>query len=321
MLFKYKLNKRIARDLWNRNSLSFIALILIFILSIFVPRFLSFTNISNIIRQSAFNAIIAAGMTFVILSAGIDLSVGSIVAVSSCVTAGFLKAGHPILVSILIGIGIGFIIGLVNGILVSKVNIPAFIATLGTMGIGRGIALVYTQGAAVSGLPVSFLFLGRFSLFGFPLVIYVVIIVYIISFLILKYSLFGLHVYATGGNEYAAYLSGVKVQKVKTICHIISGSFSAISGILLTARLNSAQPVLGIGYELDAIAAVVIGGTSLFGGKGSIIGTLLGALIMGMVRNSLNLLDVSSYTQQIVIGIVLIIAVGINVMGIKKITK
>lgn len=317
MLFKNKISKNIVEDIWEKYSLFLITIFLTTILSLFAPRFLSFKNLSNIVRQSSFNAIIAAGETFVILSGGIDLSVGSIVAISSCVTAGFLKAGHPILLSILIGIGVGCLLGLVNGILVAKIKIPPFIATLGVMGIGRGLALVYTQGRPISGLPATFLLLSR-SIWGIPLVIYLVIIFYIVSSLILKYSLFGLHLYATGASEYPAYLSGVMIKKVKMITYVISGGFASIAGILLTARLNSAQPVLGVGYELDAIAAVVIGGTSLFGGKGRITGTLLGALIMGIIRNGLNLLSVSSYSQQIVIGTVLIIAVGMNVMNFNK---
>ena len=256
----------------------------------------------------------AAGATFVILTGGIDLSVGSILAFTSCLAAGLMIDNYSPLVAVLVGIFFGCLMGLVNGTLVSILHVPPFIATLGMMGIGRGAALVYTEGRPISGLPTSFVTgLAGKILAILPVAIPLMILVYLVSYFVLKYSVFGLHVYATGGNEPAAFLSGVRTRLVKCYVYIISGGLAALSGLLLTARLNSAQPVLGIGYELDAIGAVVIGGTSLFGGEGKIFGSLVGALAMGIIRNGLNLLNVSSFWQQIVIGLVVVIAVALSV--------
>ena len=300
--------------LWESYSLVFVTLGLVILLSFLTPRFLSFSNILNIITQSSFNAIIAAGATFVILTGGIDLSVGSIVAFTSCLSADLLMKSFPPVFAVLAGIFIGCVMGLVNGGLVSVLNVPPFIATLGMMGIGRGAALVYTEGRPISRLPDSFVTIFSGKILGVvPIAIPLMFLVYFVSYLVLKYSVFGLNIYATGGNEPTAFLSGVRTRLVKCYVYIVSGGLAALSGLLLTARLNSAQPVLGIGYELDAIGAVVIGGTSLFGGEGKIVGSLVGALAMGVIRNGLNLLNVTSYWQQIVIGLVLIIAVALSV--------
>jgi ribose/xylose/arabinose/galactoside ABC-type transport system permease subunit len=284
------------------------------------PHFLTVSNLFNIAQQTSINAIIAVGMTFVILSAGIDLSVGSIVAFSSVVLASVLRAGWPILPSMLIGLGVGLLCGLVNGLLVSYGRLPPFIATLGMMSVARGAALLYTSGRPISGFSTSFRFIANGEIFGVPVSVILMLFIYAMAHFILKQTKLGRYTYAIGGNEEAALLSGVRVKIYKTMIYGSCGMLSGLSAVVLTARLNSAQPIAGIMYELDAIAATVIGGTSLMGGEGSVLGTLIGAFIMGVLRNGLNLLGVSSFIQQIVIGSVIIIAVLVD-MALKKQNK
>jgi len=288
------------------------------ILTILSPVFLTVTNIRNVIVQASINAVISFGMTFVIISGGIDLSVGSIVALSGVIAASFLNANPSLLyLSLLICIVIGALCGLFNGIIITKGNVPPFIATLGMMSIARGLALFYSGGKAISGFDSRFLVLGTGSLLGIPSLIIVMILVVTILYIILNYTCLGRYTYAIGGSEEATKLSGINVNKYKIIIYVISGITSSIAAIMLTARLNSAQPIAGYGYELDAIAATVIGGTSLSGGQGKIQGTMVGALIMSMLRNGLNLLNVSSYIQQFIIGLVIIVAVFIDKVGRK----
>ncbi|MCG8499476.1 MAG: ribose ABC transporter permease [Firmicutes bacterium] len=288
------------------------------VISILQPVFLSPNNLINVVMQSSINASIAIGITFVILTGGIDLSVGSILALSGVVMASSLQAGHPLALSILIALVIGTICGLINGFLIAKGKLPPFIATLGMMSMARGLALVYTNGRPISGFSKAFRWFGTGYVFkteyfsGIPAQIVITVALYIIAYYILKYTRLGRYTYAIGGNEEAARLSGINVKKYKMIIYGISGLMASVGAIILTARLNSAQPIAGIMYELDAIAATVIGGTSTVGGEGKITGTLIGALIMGVLRNGLNLLDVSSYLQQLIIGAVIVIAVLID---------
>jgi ribose transport system permease protein len=311
----------ISRNIMNygRQFGTFLGLILLcLVLWILTPYFLTVSNLLNILEQSSINAIIAVGMTFVIITAGIDLSVGSILAFSGVVLATVLRTGIPLPVALLAGLVTGTLCGLVNGMLVSFGRLPPFIVTLGMMSIARGAALVFTNGRPVSGFEQSFRWMatGKFIFIPMPLVI--MIIIYVISHLLLTRTKFGRYTYAIGGNEEATFLSGVNVRFNKTMVYALSGLTSAIAAIMLTARLNSAQPIAGIMYELDAIAATVIGGTSLMGGEGTLLGTLIGALIMGVLRNGLNLLGVSSFLQQIIIGMVIIIAVLFDTMIKKK---
>jgi len=291
--------------------------ILCIILWILTPHFLTVSNLLNITQQTAINAIIAVGMTFVIITAGIDLSVGSIMAFSGVVMASVLNAGLPIPLAILIGIGVGILCGLVNGLLITYGNLPPFISTLGMMSVARGAALLYTNGRPISGFTGDFRFLAVGEVLSIPVPVLVMIIVYVIAHLLLTRTKLGRYTYAIGGNEEAAMLSGINVRFYKTAVYGLCGMMSGLAAIILTARLNSAQPIAGIMYELDAIAATVIGGTSLMGGEGRISGTLIGALIMGVLRNGLNLLGVSSFIQQTVIGAVIIIAVLVD-MALKK---
>jgi ribose/xylose/arabinose/galactoside ABC-type transport system permease subunit len=276
------------------------------------PHFLTVSNLLNVLEQTAINAIIAAGMTFVIISAGIDLSVGSLVAVAGVVLASALHAGLPIPIAIVVALGVGFLFGMLNGIAITWGHLPPFIATLGMMSIARGCALLFTEGRPVSGFDPAFRALATSRIAGVPAPVIVTAAVYLLGHFVLSSTRFGRYVYSIGGNEEATRLSGVNVRMHKTFVYGVSGLASAIAAVLLTARLNSAQPIAGIMYELDAIAATVIGGTSLMGGEGGLGGTIIGALIMGVLRNGLNLLGVSSFVQQIVIGLVIVFAVLID---------
>lgn len=286
-------------------------IILIVIVSILNPSFLEPLNILNLLRQVAINALIAFGMTFVILTGGIDLSVGAILALSSALTAGMMVSGIDPILAILIGCILGGLMGMVNGLFITKGKMAPFIATLATMTIFRGLTLVYTGGNPITGLGDNYLFqlFGRGYFLGIPVPAVTMILTFVVLFIILHKTPFGRKTYAIGGNEKAALISGIKVPKVKVMIYSLSGMLAALAGAILTSRLNSAQPTAGTSYELDAIAAVVLGGTSLSGGKGRIFGTLIGALIIGTLNNGLNLLGVSSFYQMVVKGIVILIAV------------
>ena len=286
-------------------------IVLIVVVSIMNREFLNPNNLLNLLRQVAANGFIAFGMTFVILTGGIDLSVGSTLALSSALTAGFIANGMNVAVSVLLGLLSGTILGAINGLLISKGNMAPFIATLATMTIYRGATLVYTKGNPITGLGDSFFFsfIGRGYVLGIPFPVILLFIMFLVLFVLLHRTAFGRKTYAIGGNEKAAFVAGVKIDKIKILIYSLSGLMASISGMIITSRLNSAQPTAGQAYEMDAIAAVVLGGTSLSGGKGRIFGTLVGALIIGTLNNGLNLLGVSSFYQQIVKGIVIVIAV------------
>jgi ribose transport system permease protein len=292
-------------------------LVLSFILWIMSPHFLTLSNILNIAQQTSINAIIAVGMTFVIITAGIDLSVGSILAFSGVVLASALEAGLPVPLAIIIGLAVGMLCGFVNGILITYGRLPPFISTLGMMSVARGAALLYTKGRPISGFSEGFRFFAAGEILSIPTPVIIMVIVYAGAHFLLTRTKLGRYTYAIGGNEEAAILSGINVKFFKTMIYGLCGMLSGLAAIILTARLNSAQPIAGIMYELDAIAATVIGGTSLMGGEGRIVGTLIGALIMGILRNGLNLLGVSSFIQQTVIGAVIIFAVLID-MALKN---
>ncbi|WP_077212916.1 ABC transporter permease subunit [Bacillus dakarensis] len=284
---------------------------IVIILSILSPNFLELNNLLNLLRQVSINALIAFGMTFVILTGGIDLSVGSMLALGAALTAGMLSSGFDPILAILLGLMAGAIMGALNGFIITKGKVAPFIATLATMTIFRGLTLVYTEGRPITGLgeSVAFELMGRGYFFGIPVPVVLMIISYGVLYFILKKTTFGRRVYAIGGNEEASRLSGIKVDRVKVAIYSITGMLSVLAGIILTSRLNSAQPTAGVSYELDAIAAVVLGGTSLSGGRGWIFGTFVGALIIGVLNNGLNLLDVSSFYQQVVKGGVILLAV------------
>ena len=284
-------------------------IVLCAILWILTPYFLTISNLLNVAEQTSINAIVAVGMTFVILSGGIDLSVGSIVALAGVTLGIALRDGQPLALALTAASTAGVVCGLVNGLLVSQGGLPPFIVTLGTMSIARGAALLVTEGRPISGFAPSFRVLATGRVGFVPAPVIATAVVYLAAHVALTRTTFGRYVYAIGGNEEATRLSGVAVRFHKTMIYGVSGLMSAIAAVILTARLNSAQPIAGMMYELDAIAATVIGGTSLMGGDGTLGGTLVGALIMGVLRNGLNLLGVSSFLQQIVIGAVIVVAV------------
>jgi len=284
-------------------------ILLVIVLSLTTDNFLSINNVFNVLRQVSINALLAFGMTFVILTGGIDLSIGSIFALSSALTAGLMVGGTDTWLAVIVGVGAGALMGAVNGVLIAKGRLAPFIVTLATMTIFRGLTLVYTDGKPITGLNADFGFFGKGYFLKIPLPVIWMIIGFIVLYVILKHTTFGRRVYAVGSNEEATWLSGISTTKVKVFVYSISGLMAAISGLILTSRLNSAQPTAGAAYEMDAIAAVVLGGTSLAGGKGWIVGTLIGAVIIGVLDNGLNLLNVSSFYQQVVKGAVILFAV------------
>jgi ribose transport system permease protein len=291
---------------------------LCFVLWILTPYFLTVSNLLNVAEQTSINAIVAVGMTFVILSGGIDLSVGSIVALTGVILGMALRDAQPLALALTLTVAVGVICGAVNGLLVSHGGLPPFIVTLGTMSIARGAALLVTEGRPISGFAPSFRVLATGRIGFVPAPVIITAAVYVLAHLVLTRTTFGRYVYAIGGNEEATRLSGVAVRFHKAMIYVVSGLMSAVAAVVLTARLNSAQPIAGMMYELDAIAATVIGGTSLMGGEGTLAGTLVGALIMGVLRNGLNLLGVSSFLQQIVIGGVIVVAVLLDTVLKRK---
>lgn len=299
------------RELLGQSGPLLALVILGFVLTLLSDRFLTFTNLTNVGQQIAVIAIVALGSTFVIVSGGIDLSVGSIVALSSAAFAiAYSQIELPLGLAILVGLIVGVLAGLVNGLLISLGRLPPFIATLATLSAGRGLALVITDGRPISGFPDEFRLIteGRLP-FDIPLSLAIMALVFAVGAIVLRNTVFGRATYAVGGNEEVARLSGIQVISTKLGIYALAGLLAAAGGLVLTSRLNSAQPTAGQGLELDVIAAVVIGGASLSGGRGGAFGTLLGALIIGVLRNGLNLLNVSSFWQQVAVGVVIAAAV------------
>jgi ribose/xylose/arabinose/galactoside ABC-type transport system permease subunit len=279
------------------------------ILTILSPAFLTRTNVLNVIRQSSIFGIMAVGMTFVILTGGIDLSVGSILAVSGAVAAGTLKGGGDMALACALALLIGMGCGLLNGLLITIGKIAPFVVTLGMMSIARSLTLIYTNGYPISGFTGAFRFVGGGSVLSMPFPIIVFLVTILLAWLILTQTPLGRYTYAIGGNEETVKLSGISVRFYKTLVYVISGLTSAVSALILASRLNSAEPVAGQGYELDVIASVVIGGTSLNGGRGGVWGTLVGALLISVINNGMNLLGISPYYQLLVKGIIIVGAV------------
>jgi ribose transport system permease protein len=276
------------------------------------PYFATAANLANVAEQSAVVGVIAIGMTCVILTGGIDLSVGSVVALAGVVIGSALQRGVPVPLALLLGALAGLAAGAVNGVMITRGKLPPFIATLGMMSVARGAALMLSDGRPISGFPNGVRVLATGRPFGIPAPVLLMLVLYAAAYVMLTRTVVGRYLYAIGGNEEASEMAGIHVHRYKIIAYMLSGLSASVCALLLVARLDSAQPIAGIGYELDAIAAVVIGGTSLLGGSGSVIGTLIGALIMSVLRNGLNLLGVSSYLQQVTIGVVIVAAVLID---------
>jgi ribose transport system permease protein len=308
------------RELLSRSGPLWGLIILCVVMTILSPFFLTFNNLFNVGTQIAVIAILALGQTFVIVSGGIDLSVGSVLGLAGIVFGwATAVANLPLPVALALGVGAGALAGLVNGVLITLGNLPPFIATLAMLSAARGLALVISEGQPLNPIPQAILSLGSGDLFGFlPLPVILMLVMWVITIVILRSTYSGRCMYAIGGNEEATRLSGINVSRQKLIIYTLSGLFAGIAGILLTARLASADPQAGFTYELDAIAAVVIGGASLSGGVGNASGTLIGALILGVLRNGLNLLNVSAFWQQVIIGAVIALAVMTDTLRRRK---
>jgi putative xylitol transport system permease protein len=281
------------------------------VMSLLSPYFLTVGNLSNVMLQISINGILAIGMTFVILAAGIDLSVGSVLALAGMVAASFVSGDtpHGVVWGIASGLAAGALCGAINGLVISAFKLPSFVVTLGMLSAARGAVQIWNDGMPIPGLSDSFLFIGTGRVVGVPMPVWLFLGLFVICWLALRYTRFGRHVYAVGGNEKSAKTSGIATRLVQFWVYTICGACAGLAGIVLTARTTSALTQSGIGYELDAIAAVVIGGTSLAGGVGSLAGTLFGVLIIGVINNGLDLLGVSSYYQQVIKGVVIVAAV------------
>jgi len=279
------------------------------VLALLSPHFFTTENLLNVSLQASITAIIAVGMTFVILTGGIDLSVGSVVAVAGIATTSALQSGRSYAASLAAGIGVGVLSGAAAGALVSVLRIAPFIVTLALMTVWRGLAFVTTEGRPVWSLPAGFASLGGARLAGVPLPSILMLLVFAAAHVALRHTRWGRHLYAVGGNPEAARLAGIRVRRVIASAYVLCGALAAAGGILLASRMNSRQPNAGLMLELDVIAAVVVGGTSLAGGRGSVLGTFLGTMLIAILRNGLNLLNVNSYIQQVVVGAVILMAV------------
>lgn len=312
------------RKTFRKNAHEYGALIalviLVVIMSLISPQFRTFSNFLTLLRQASVNGLIAFGMTLVILTGGIDLSVGSTLGLTGALFAGLIvNVGLPIPVAVIVALVFGLLLGLVSGFLVGKAKLQPFIATLITLTVYRGFTLIYTNGRPISNLTADeyvgseFLtFIGRGAILGIPVPVIILFFAFILFYLLLNKSVLGRKIYAVGSNERAAQLSGINTDRIKLFVYSISGLTSTVAALILVSRLNSAQPTLGTGYELDAIAATAIGGTSMTGGRGKISGTLLGILIIAVLSNGMNILGISSYYQDVVKGIVILLAVLVD---------
>ncbi|SEJ47754.1 ribose transport system permease protein [Pseudomonas sp. NFR16] len=310
---RHNMKLNFARLIRSPAFYPFVGLVVVTVFMIFASdKFLTGANLENIARQVSINAIIAVGMTCVILTGGIDLSVGPVMALSGTLTTGLMVAGVPAPIAILIGLMIGVGFGVGNGIFVAYLKMPPIIVTLATMGIARGLGLMYTDGYPISGMPDWFAWFGRGTLFGIQVPILIMVLTYFFAWVLLQHTRIGRYVYAIGGNEEAVRLSGVRASRFKLLVYSISGLTAAIAGLVLSSRLMSGQPNAGVGFELDAIAAVVLGGASIAGGRGVIIGTLVGAMLLGVLNNGLNMLGVSPYVQSVIKGAIILLAIFIS---------
>jgi len=317
------MNTKIDKQLLAKSQSLLALLLMVIVMSFLSDTFLTLDNSWNILRQISVNLCLSIGMTLIILSGGIDLSVGAILALAGAVAAGVLKNGVAIpwldamlqftlTGAIVVGISVGLALGFFNGFIITRLQLPPFIATLGMFSIARGLTMLWTGGFPITGLGASFGYIGTGIFLGVPMPVWICIALVAVFVIITTKMRFGRYLYAVGGNERAAMLTGLKIDNIKIWVYTLAGGLAGVAGLLVTARLDSAQPNAGLGYELDSIAAVVIGGTSLSGGRGSIMGTVLGCLIIGVLNNALFLLNVSPFWQQVIKGLVILIAVAID---------
>jgi inositol transport system permease protein len=317
------INRDQLSNFFKKYAIAMILLAMFVLMSILSPAFLQPRNLLNVVRQISVIGLLGMGVTMAIISTGIDLSSGSVLAVAAVVAASLAQRADwesakypglvvPLIIAILAGLLVGLLCGVINGFLVARFKIPPFIATLGMMTIARGFALLYSDGRPISSLTDEYNFIGQGAVLGIPFPIIILVVVAILMHIVLNNTQFGRYIYAIGGNEQAARVSGVNIYRIKIGIYALAGLLSGLAGIVLSSRISSGQPGLGQGYELDAIASAVIGGTSLSGGVGTVWGTIVGALIIGVLNNGLDLLNVSPYFQAIVKGVIIITAIIID---------
>lgn len=305
--------KKISLDHIGQYGIALAFVLICVLLSVLHPAFLTLSNLRVILTQVSINALLAFGVTFVIITGGIDLSLGSVLAVAGIAAAIFAHPdSYPLIVPVAAGLGAGIIFGAFNGLIITRSKVPPFIVTLGTMTIARGLALIFSNGRPVSNLSDAFNFIGGGTIRGVPFPIVILVLAFIVCALLLGRTTWGRYMYAVGGNELAARASGINVNKVKMMVYTLCGGLAGIAGVLLTSRITTGQPNAGMGFELDAIAAAIIGGTSTSGGTGNMVGTLLGALLIGVISNGLDLMNVSSYYQLVIKGLIIVGAVVLD---------
>jgi len=309
----------ISRIIQSKESAIFLALIIIMaVISFVAPKFMSAYNLFLVSRQISLVTIVAFGELFVILTGGIDLSVGSLMALAGMTSAYFMSTGTGVCVSVGLGLLVGGAMGAINGALIAYVLIPPFIVTMGMLSLASGLVLGLTKGWPITNIPERFLPIAQGTFLGLPVPLWIAAALAVFCHVLLTYTAFGRRTYAIGGNEQATFLSGIDVRKIKFMLYVIAAVAASIVGIILVARFNSAQADTGKGWEMDAIASAVIGGTSLAGGSGSILGVVIGACIMGVIRNGLVLMHVSSYWQTAVIGVIIVLAAGLDRLKAKR---
>ena len=315
------INGKSINDFMKKTGIFWVLIVLIVIMSFANNAFLTPRNLLNVAKQTSITAIIGVGMTFVLIIGGIDLSVGSVMALAGTLAAATAVAdkGIPIAVTILVGIAIGSACGLLNGLGVAYIGFPPFIMTLGMMTIARGSAMVYTNGTPIFGLSDTFNKMTSSTLLGIPSLVYYMLVVFILGYIILNKTVFGRRVYAIGGNIEAARLSGVSVSKLTVLVYTISGFLSGLAGILICSRITSGNATVAEGYEMNAISSAVIGGVSMSGGSGSVVGTIIGALILTIIQNSFDIMGINSFYQDVIKGIIILLAVFLDIRGKKKI--
>ena len=303
------------KKLVHGNSIFFILIVIFAVCSVFVDGFFTQANLTNILRQITVVTILALGATFIIILGHINVAYGSVIALTGCVACAVMVSTGSVMLSVLAALSLGLGIGCINGYVITKFRIPAFIMTLAVTTVARGSALLFTKGAPVTGMGPEFLVIGQGNLGFIPVSGLILVVLFAITWVLLNKTTFGRYVYAVGGNENAAIASGVKSKLVVIKAFILDGILTAIAGIVLMSRINSGQPAAGVAYEFDAITAVVVGGTSLSGGSGAIVGTIVGAVIVGIINNVQNLLDVHTYWQQIVKGLIILFAVILDIIS------
>lgn len=315
-----KINKESLREFFKKTGILWVMVVLVLIMSIISPTFFTSRNLINVAKQASITSVIGVGMTFVLITGGIDLSVGSVMALSGTLAASVAVADKnmPILAVIFVGAALGTLCGLINGIGVSYIGFPPFIMTLGMMTIARGIPLVYTNGTPIFGLSDAFNALANSRILGIPTLVYYMVVISIIGYVILSKTVLGRQIYGIGGNEEAARLSGVPVARLKMLVYVFSGFLAGIAGILICSRITSGNGTVAEGYEMNAISAAVIGGVSMTGGSGSVLGMVVGAMILTIIQNSFDIMGVNSFYQDIIKGIIILLAVFLDLRGKKK---